>query len=253
MRDTERCPECGAPVAASIGGDTISACEPTWLAQITPAVRASTWQLPLQLTYLLLAMNLLPSKWWSILPLFALSAWWGMRVFPLSTPEPSLDESIWAHYILRVAAPLAPALFLGAVGLGLPGNPTAIWYMASLTTPAYCVFVAGWVAQLHLVQEFAERIPIPETADSLARHKWSIGICGGILLFCGVWNWFIGISCRSCLAVPLSLFAIVCAVRSFVHQRQTARLLNIDADEARARWLYHDFNATHGAAPPAQA
>jgi hypothetical protein len=243
LLETARCPECGTPVAASIGGDLLKLCEPAWLAQMAQSARASVWSTVALLITTPVCILALPPSWWSLLPQVLVAALWGQTIWGSSSLEPAEHDLSRAQWALRIGAVAVPVLWLTRFGLLIANLGLSTPATGMISVLAWAGMIVAWVAQLHLYQKLVNRIPIPEIAEDIGFTKRRLAISYGLLITLSLWSYVYVVGVVCCLAIPVSIAAMYYPIQALVRQLHIATLLEIEVQEARGAWAFHNTNA----------
>jgi hypothetical protein len=181
------CPECGAPVAGALRGDSLSAADPTWLRKVHRGLILITigcllaLSRPLQLLVpdsLADVMDRTPISWqlWEIAATAVAFAFFVAGVVWVTGVDPRLSLSEQPTGLRGVTRATAlAALVLAAVNalVGASGaTMTGAWDLVSQvgTLVGLFLFFSAVIGVTYYLARLAERIPEPERASRL---RWT--------------------------------------------------------------------------------
>jgi hypothetical protein len=230
----QQCPECGAPVAISIGGDLLAWSQPDWTAHVGRHVRIGGLMLMLFPVVMVIGVviAIVSSRPVSgILPTIVLLPWC-YCIVRATRPDPAKPDSSRQEQVIRIGAgALAGTIVFGFVlaSMGISPPGLAVFALASISFMTTLTTYHLWLSELIL------RVPSNDICDTIRQWLWVVFALMAFIVIMVLAQGVLGVLFLAFfLAVPGWLF---CVVRLGYCCVVAGEIMLCESRLARTNWL----------------
>lgn len=238
MHKGQQCPECGAPVAISIGGDLLAYSQPDWTNHVGRHLRFAG--LLLMLFPLIMVIGVVSAVVSSrpvsgLLPTIILLPWC-YCLLHATRPDPAMPDLSWQEKVIRLGAGALAAIIVLAfvvASMNVPLSGLAVLAVASVAFITTLTIHFLWLSDLIL------RIPSNDLCDTIRYRVWIVLVLTAFIVAMVLAQGVLGLFFLAFfLAVPSWIFYVLRLGYSSV---VAGDLILCESRLARRNWLEREM------------